>query len=84
MPFQMLQMVGHEVHSVCHGQHILGVAEVLEVLGKRIEGELEIEMQGHRLRPTLGEEVFIPAGVPQRVRNRGTTRSRWYFGYRQR
>lgn len=49
-----------------------------------IEGEVEIEMQGRRLRPAEGEEVFIPAGVAHTVRNTGRVTSRWYYGYRQR
>jgi mannose-6-phosphate isomerase-like protein (cupin superfamily) len=49
-----------------------------------IEGEVEIEMQGRRLRPEVGEEVFIPAGVSHTVRNPGSVTSRWYYGYRRR
>jgi mannose-6-phosphate isomerase-like protein (cupin superfamily) len=47
-----------------------------------IEGEVEIEMQGRKLRPAVGEEVFIPAGVSHTVRNLGRSQSRWYYGYR--
>jgi mannose-6-phosphate isomerase-like protein (cupin superfamily) len=49
-----------------------------------LEGEVEIEMQGRKLRPAVGEEVFIPAGVTHTVRNLGRVRSRWYYGYRRR
>lgn len=49
-----------------------------------IEGVVEIEMQGQRLRPAVGEEIFIPAGVMHTVRNPGRVTSRWYYGYRQR
>ena len=49
-----------------------------------IEGEVEIEMQGRRLRPAVGEEVFIPAGQSHTVRNLGRSRNRWYYGYRRR
>ena len=46
-----------------------------------VEGE--IEMQGRRLRPAVGEEVLIPAGVPHTVRNLGNGQNRWCYGYRQ-
>ena len=49
-----------------------------------IEGEVEIEMQGRKLRPAVGEEVFIPAGQSHTVRNLGRRRNRWYYGYRHR
>lgn len=49
-----------------------------------IEGAVEIEMEGRRLQPAVGEEVFIPSGVSHRVRNLGTGSSRWYYGYRRR
>jgi mannose-6-phosphate isomerase-like protein (cupin superfamily) len=49
-----------------------------------IEGDVEVEMQGRRLRPAVGEEVFIPAGVSHTVRNLGRGQSRWYYGYRRR
>ena len=48
-----------------------------------IEGAVEIEMQGRKLQPAKGEEVFIPAGVSHTVRNLGPGRSHWYYGYRR-
>jgi mannose-6-phosphate isomerase-like protein (cupin superfamily) len=48
-----------------------------------VEGEIEIEMQGRRLRLAVGEEVLIPAGVPHTVRNPGNSQNRWCYGYRQ-
>jgi mannose-6-phosphate isomerase-like protein (cupin superfamily) len=48
-----------------------------------IEGEVEIEMQGRKLRPAVGEEVFIAAGMYHTVRNLGRSQSRWYYGYRR-
>ena len=49
-----------------------------------IEGQVEIELRGRKLIPAVGEEVFIPAGVPHTVRNLGRGESRWYYGYRLR
>ena len=49
-----------------------------------IEGEVEIELQGRKLLPAVGEEVFIPAGVSHTVRNLCRGQSRWYYGYRRR
>jgi len=48
-----------------------------------IEGEMEVEMANRRVRPAVGEEVFIPAGVSHTVRNLARGRSRWYYGYRR-
>ncbi len=47
-----------------------------------LEGELELEMSGKTFRPTIGEEVFIPAHVTHSVRNVGGTTARWLYGYK--
>lgn len=47
------------------------------------EGDIEVTCQGNTVRPRLGEEVYIPAGVSHTVRNVGSIPSRWYYGYRQ-
>ena len=47
-----------------------------------VEGEIELSFQGQTLRPHIGEEVFIPAGVCHTVRNIGAMANRWYFGYK--
>jgi quercetin dioxygenase-like cupin family protein len=49
-----------------------------------IEGEIEIELEGRRLRPRVGEEVTIPAGARHTVMNTGDAANRWCFGYRRR
>ena len=46
-----------------------------------IEGDLELEMGGQKLKPLRGQEILIPAGTKHTVRNVGSTRSRWYYGY---
>jgi mannose-6-phosphate isomerase-like protein (cupin superfamily) len=48
-----------------------------------LEGDLEVEMEGSTLRPCPGQEIVIPAGMVHTVRNVGSGRSRWLFGYRQ-
>lgn len=48
-----------------------------------IEGDLELSFGGRTLRPAPGEEILIPAGAAHTVRNLGSTRNRWYYGYRQ-
>jgi len=49
-----------------------------------IEGEIEIELEGRRLRPRVGDEVTIPAGARHTVINTGDTPNRWCVGYRRR
>ena len=46
-----------------------------------VEGEIEIEFNGQRVRPRLGQEVTIPAGARHTVSNSGSTSNRWAFGY---
>ena len=48
-----------------------------------IEGELELEMQGHAFRPRVGEEILIPADVSHSVRNVGETSAKWLYGYKE-
>jgi mannose-6-phosphate isomerase-like protein (cupin superfamily) len=48
-----------------------------------LEGDVEFEFSGKVVRPVVGEEILIPAGVLHSVRNRGTTTSRWLYGYQQ-
>jgi mannose-6-phosphate isomerase-like protein (cupin superfamily) len=47
-----------------------------------LEGNVEFELGGKILRPAVGEEILIPAGVLHSVRNRGMTTSRWLYGYK--
>ena len=46
-----------------------------------IEGTLEFEVSGRIHRPQPGEELFIPRGAAHSVRNIGSTRATWLFGY---
>lgn len=46
-----------------------------------IEGEIELRFGGRTLRPAVGEEVFVPAGMPHTVINIGNRSNRWFYGY---
>lgn len=48
-----------------------------------LEGEVELQMRGKRIRPKVGEEVLIPAQVTHTVLNVGNSTSRWLYGYKQ-
>ena len=54
------------------------VDEVVMVL----EGEVEFEIEGQVLQPSVGEELVIPAGAVHGVRNIGNATSRWLYGYK--
>ncbi len=41
-------------------------------------------MNGKTLRPAIGEEILMPAGVSHSVKNVGKSRNRWLYGYKTR
>ncbi len=45
-----------------------------------MSGELELDMEGQQIRPEVGEEILIPAGVPHTIRNVGGRTARWLYG----
>lgn len=47
-----------------------------------LEGQVELEMNGRKWQPKIGEEVLIPKGVVHSVRNLGQTKSQWLYGYK--
>ena len=47
-----------------------------------LEGDVEFEIDGHVYRPSVGQELLIPAGIIHSVRNIGKTTSRWLYGYK--
>lgn len=47
-----------------------------------LEGKVELELDSKKWCPKKGDEVFIPARAIHSVRNRGTTTSRWLYGYK--
>jgi len=48
-----------------------------------VEGEVEFQFNGQTLRPTIGEEVLIPAAISHTVINIGKETSRWLYGYKK-
>ena len=47
-----------------------------------LEGMVEFEIEGEVLQPSVGVEVFSPAGAVHSVRNIGDSTSRWLYGYK--
>lgn len=47
-----------------------------------LEGEVILTVDNKTLKPAIGEEVLIPAGVDHTVQTSSTTGSRWYYGYK--
>ncbi len=45
-----------------------------------MSGELELEMEGRSLRPSVGEEIRILTGNPHTIRNIGKQTGRWLYG----
>lgn len=60
----------------------VGYTHPSDELVMTLEGDVEFEIDGQVLHPRVGEEVLIAAGVIHSVRNRGSTTSRWLYGYR--
>ena len=48
-----------------------------------LEGDVEFEISGKVMRPEVGKEILIPAGVLHSVRNKGNATSRWLYGYEE-
>jgi mannose-6-phosphate isomerase-like protein (cupin superfamily) len=48
-----------------------------------IEGDVELEMRGRKLKPKPGEEILIPAKVIHSVRTGPASGSQWLYGYKR-
>jgi cupin 2 domain-containing protein len=48
-----------------------------------MSGELELEMEGQTIQPSIGEEIRIPAGVSHTIRNPGGKTARWLYGQKR-
>jgi quercetin dioxygenase-like cupin family protein len=66
------------------GQEWLDFVHDTDELVLVLEGDLELEMTGHRQQCSVGKEILIPAKEVHSVRNIGSTVSRWLYGYRVR
>ncbi len=73
-----------ELWSDPPGQAWSGFVHETDELVMLLEGEVEFSFAGEAIRPGIGEELLIPAGVRHTVVNVGAARNRWCFGYRLR
>jgi mannose-6-phosphate isomerase-like protein (cupin superfamily) len=48
-----------------------------------VEGDVELEMKGQRLKPQPGEEILIPANATHSVRTSPAAGSQWLYGYKR-
>lgn len=46
-----------------------------------VKGRVEVILDGKSKIPALGEEVFIPKGCINTVKNVGDGESEWFYGY---
>jgi mannose-6-phosphate isomerase-like protein (cupin superfamily) len=63
------------------GQVWAGFVHGTDELVMPVEGVIELEFSGRKMRPAIGEEVLIPARTSHTVRNVGGTTARWLYGY---
>jgi len=63
----------------CWEDYVHSIDELVMV----VDGVVEFEVAGVISQPSPGEELFIPAGAIHSVRNLGTTRACWLYGYRR-
>ena len=75
---------GFELWTDPPGQVWSDFVHDVDELAMLLEGEIEFTVGEETLRPAIGEELLIPAGVRHTVVNVGSTRNRWCFGYRHR
>ena len=47
------------------------------------KGEFELSFNGKTIRPSIGEEVLIPAKVLHTVENVGSITNEWLYGYKR-
>lgn len=55
-------------------------AQETDELFMLMSGELELEMQGQSIRPSIGEEIRILTGKSHTIRNIGNQTARWLYG----
>jgi mannose-6-phosphate isomerase-like protein (cupin superfamily) len=48
-----------------------------------LEGDMEFEIAGKVSRPSIGEEVLVPALAVHSTHNIGSTAARWLYGYKR-
>ncbi|WP_447970686.1 cupin domain-containing protein [Nitrospira sp. M1] len=60
-----------------------GTQNTTEELFMLLSGKLELEIQGKRIQPEIGEEVHIPANIQHTIRNIGGKTARWLYGQKR-
>ena len=48
-----------------------------------VDGKIELEMQGRKMRPAVGEEVLIQGGTRHSLRNVGDSIARFLYAFRR-
>ncbi|MGB0911596.1 MAG: cupin domain-containing protein [Nitrospirales bacterium] len=57
-----------------------GMLNETEELFMVLSGKLELEVEGNRIQPEVGEEVLIPAQAHHTIKNIGGRTARWLYG----
>ena len=65
------------------GQEWLGFVHSVDEIVVPLEGSVTITVAGTEHRPSIGEEVFIPAHAVHDVVTGSDGGSRWAYGYRR-
>ena len=66
------------------GRSLNGTPNETEELFMMLSGELELEIDGTRFQPDVGEEVVIPPQVEHTIRNIGGKTAKWLYGQKLR
>lgn len=66
------------------GQQWKDFTHAVDELVMVIEGQVEFEIGGEIVHPSIGEELLIPAGVKHSVRINGATVAKWLYRYKGR
>ena len=59
-----------------------GTPNETEELIMVLSGKLEVEMEGMRFQPDIGEEIRIPPHVEHTIKNIGGKTARWLYGHK--
>jgi len=65
------------------GREWRAVTQDMEEIFMAMSGELELEIAGERIQPSVGEEIHIPSGALYTIRNIGGTTARWLYGQKR-
>ena len=57
-----------------------GTPNQTEELFMALSGKLELEIEGSRFQPEIGEEIRIPPNVEHTIKNVGGKTARWLYG----